>query len=753
MKVSELARDLHISVSRLIGELKRAGINVVSPTSEIKDEQVKEFVRRRGNVARHSIKGEEKERRVGRSQMKFGQDRKNVETLKKSVVEIKASDEMRSHKDKKEKKDKVSLEREKKERGGSVREGKIMSKTTEKATEGEIVDEKRSLDVSKRATIKKMVMKRKMKMQSKTTGVSKTQLKKIRAKERKTTREIVIKDGLLVVEFAELFKVEVEKVLEVLRDLNIETANYATYLNPDVIITIGNRFGFDVILDEGISVPRPPIVAMLGHVDHGKTTLLDTIRKTDVASGEYGGITQHIGASLVEINGHQIVFIDTPGHEAFTQMRARGAQITDIVVLVVAADDGVMPQTIEAYNHSKASDVEIVVAINKIDKAGINVDRVKKGLAELGLVCEEWGGDILFSEVSALKGIGIDDLLEKIMLQAELMELRGYPEKRARGIVIESKIDKGKGPLATVIIIEGTLRVGDNVLVGNYFGKIRAMIDPKGRLLKEATPGMPVEIVGLSGVCDSGDYLYEMEETLAKDISEMLLSDRKKEAISVPRLSLDEWFKLVQEGGPKELPLILKCDTYGTSEAIKRSLEQIQVDEYKPRILHWGVGAISESDVMLATASNAVILGFNVSIEQNAKKEIEKEKVDVRLYRIIYDIIDDVRNALTGMLASITEEEVIGRAEVRQVFGISKLGNIAGCSVTSGKIVRNSKVRVLRNDEVIFDGVISSLKRFKENVREVQSGFECGIGVEGFNEFEVGDILELYRVVEVKRGG
>jgi len=740
MKVSELARDLNMSVRHLIGELKRSGISVTGPASELKDAQVKEFKRKRILISKQKNKSEENRHRTDHTQKKV--DR-----------ESQTKDRMGGYKERNEDKKKITSEREGPVKRDLIKENKIIEEPKGRTKEKEIEEERKSLDLGKRATIKRLVMRRKMKMHSKTSEVSKTQLKKIRAKERKTRKEIVIKNGFLVAELAKLFKVDVDKILEILKDMGIEQSNYATYLEPEVIANIGNRLEFEVILDEGIGVPRPPIVAMLGHVDHGKTTLLDAIRKTDVASREYGGITQHIGASLVEVKGSQIVFIDTPGHEAFTQMRARGAQITDIVVLVVAADDGVMPQTIEAYNHSKASNVEIIVAINKIDKTGVNTDRVKKALSELGLVCEEWGGDILFSEVSALKVTGIDDLLEKIMLQAELMELRGYSDKRARGVVIESKIDKGKGPLATVIIVEGVLRVGDDVLVGNCSGRVRAMIDPKGRLLKEAIPGMPVEIVGLSGVPDSGDYLYEMDESLAKEISGLLLSDRKIEAISVPRLSLDEWFKLVQEGGPKELPLILKCDTYGTAEAIKRSIEQIQVDEYRPKILHWGVGSVSESDVLLATASNAVILGFNVIIEQSAKSHIEKEKIDVRLYRIIYDILDDVRKALIGMLAAIMEEEVLGRAEVRQVFGISKLGNIAGSSVISGKIVRNSKVRVLRNDEVIFDSAISSLKRFKENVKEVQTGFECGIGVEGFSEFEVGDIIESYRVVEVKRGG
>ncbi|MGQ9705697.1 MAG: translation initiation factor IF-2 [bacterium] len=713
MKVSELARELHISVKCLLDELKRAGIYVLGPASELKDSQVKEFVRKRKNISRQGVKIEGKRR---------------------------------------EDKDRVIIKKERSDSDSLVKEKRTKRRLIEKMIEEETIRDKKSLDVSKRATIKKMVMKRKMKLQSKPTGVSKTQLKKIRAKEKKEHKEVVIRNGLLVIEIARLFKVEIERIIEILEELNVGKASYYNYIEPEIVIKVGSKLGFDVVLDEGIGVPRPPIVAMLGHVDHGKTTLLDAIRKTDIASREYGGITQYIGASLVEIDGNQIIFIDTPGHEAFTQMRARGAQVTDIVVLVVAADDGVMPQTIEAYNHSKASGVEIIVAINKIDKAGINIDQIKKNLSELGLVCEEWGGDTLFSEVSALKGIGIDDLIEKIMLQAELLELRGYPQKRARGVVIESKIDKGKGPLATVIMMDGTLRIGDGILVGNQYGKVRAMMDPKGRFLREATPGMPVEIIGISGVCDSGDYLYEMEETLAKEMSGMLLSDKKREVISTPRLTLDEWFKLMQEGGPKELPLIIKCDTYGTAEAIKRSIEQIVVDEYKTSILHCGVGSISESDVLLASASNAVIMGFNVNIEQNAKKEIEKEKVDVRLYRIIYDIIDDVRKALTGMLSSISKEEILGRAEVRHVFNISKLGNIAGCSVISGKIVKNSRVRVLRNNEIIFDGVISSLKRFKENVKEVLSGFECGIGTENFNEFEIGDILESYKLVEVKRG-
>jgi translation initiation factor IF-2 len=499
--------------------------------------------------------------------------------------------------------------------------------------------------------------------------------------------------------------------------------------------------------------PRPPIVTVMGHVDHGKTSLLDAIRKTNVTMKEMGGITQHIGASVVEVNGKKIVFLDTPGHEAFTAMRARGASVTDIVVLVVAADDGVMPQTIEAINHVKAANVPLIVAINKIDLPTANPDRVKTELSELGLVPEEWGGNTICVPVSAKKNIGIDDLLEMILLVAEMEDLKANPNKPARGTVIEAKLEKGKGPVATVIVQNGTLQVGDAVIAGTTYGKVRAMFDDKGKKIKKAGPSMPVEVLGFSEVPEAGDKFVVVEnEKKARELAEKRKElQREIELKKKQRVSLEDLFKQIQEGAVKELNVIVKADVQGSVEALKKSLEELSNEEVKIKVIHGAVGAITETDVMLASASNAIIIGFNVRPETNAKALAEKEKVEIKLYRIIYDAIEDIKAAMKGMLEPKYKEVELGRAEVRAVFRIPGVGNVAGCYVLNGKITRNADVRVVRDGIVIYEGKIASLKRFKDDVREVQQGFECGIGIEKFNDIKEGDIIEAYTMEEVPR--
>lgn len=499
--------------------------------------------------------------------------------------------------------------------------------------------------------------------------------------------------------------------------------------------------------------PRPPIVTVMGHVDHGKTSLLDAIRKTNVTMKEIGGITQHIGASVVEINDKKVVFLDTPGHEAFTAMRARGASVTDIVVLVVAADDGVMPQTIEAINHVKAANVPLIVAINKIDLPTANPDRVKTELSELGLVPEEWGGNTICVPVSAKKNIGIDDLLEMILLVAEMEDLKANPNKPARGTVIEAKLEKGKGPVATVIVQNGTLQVGDAVIAGTTYGKVRAMFDDKGRKIKKAGPSMPVEILGFSEVPEAGDKFVVVEnEKKARELAEKRREvQRELELKKKQKVSLEDLFRQIQEGTVKELNVIIKADVQGSVEALRKSLEELSNEEVRIRVIHGAVGAITETDVMLASASNAIIIGFNVRPETNAKALAEKEKVEIKLYRIIYDAIEDVKAAMKGMLEPKYKEVELGRAEVRAVFKIPGVGNVAGCYVLNGKITRNADVRIVRDGIVIYEGKIASLKRFKDDVREVQQGFECGIGIEKFNDIKEGDIIEAYTMEEIPR--
>lgn len=574
---------------------------------------------------------------------------------------------------------------------------------------------------------------------------------------------VEVGESINVQEFARLIKREVNEVIKALFMLGMMvTINQD--IDYDTALLIGDNFGVEVgqkapeedpteipeVDDpEEKRVPRPPVITVMGHVDHGKTSLLDAIRKTNVTAREAGGITQHIGAYKINYQGKQIVFLDTPGHEAFTAMRARGAQVTDVAILVVAADDGVMPQTIEAINHAKAAKVPIIVAINKIDREGANPDHIKQQLAEHGLIPEEWGGDTIMVPVSARQKIGITDILEMILLVAEMQELKANPNLPAHGTIIEAQLDKGRGPVATVLVQRGTLHIGDTIIAGTCYGKVRAMVNDRGEKIKKAGPSTPVEVLGLNDVPAAGDILDSTDERIARSVAEKRIAKRKEEEIKLnSKVSLDDLFQRIQEGEIKDLNIVVKADVQGTIEALKASLEKIKNDEVKVAVVHAGVGAISESDVMLASAANALIIGFNVRPDANARKAAETEKVDVRTYRVIYDALNDVEAAIKGMLAPKFKEVVIGRIEVRQLITISKL-LIAGCYVTEGKVTNHSKVRVIRDGIVIFEDVIDSLRRFKDDVKEVQQGYECGITLEKYRDLKEGDQFEVYDMEEV----
>lgn len=574
---------------------------------------------------------------------------------------------------------------------------------------------------------------------------------------------VEIGESINVQEFAKLIKREVNEVIKALFMLGMMvTINQD--IDFDTAQLIGDNFGVEVgqkapeedpteipeVDDpEEKRLPRPPVITVMGHVDHGKTSLLDAIRKTNVTAREAGGITQHIGAYKVNYQGKQIVFLDTPGHEAFTAMRARGAQVTDVAILVVAADDGVMPQTIEAINHAKAAKVPIIVAINKMDRAGANPDHVKQQLAEHGLIPEDWGGDTIMVPVSAHQKTGITDLLEMILLVAEMQELKANPNLPAHGTIIEAQLDKGRGPVATVLVQRGTLHIGDTIIAGTSFGKVRAMVNDRGEKVKKALPSTPVEVLGLNDVPQAGDILDSTEEKIARSVAEKRIAKKKEEEIKLnSKVSLDDLFQRIQEGEIKELNIVVKADVQGTIEALKASLEKIKNDEVKVVVVHAGVGAITESDVMLASAANALIIGFNVRPDANARKAAETEKVDVRTYRVIYDALNDVEAAIKGMLAPKFKEVVQGRVEIRQLITISKL-LIAGCYVLEGKVTNSSKVRIIRDGIVLHEDVIDSLRRFKDDVKEVAQGYECGITLEKYRDLKEGDVFEVYDMEEV----
>jgi translation initiation factor IF-2 len=578
-------------------------------------------------------------------------------------------------------------------------------------------------------------------------------------------KTLKLSEGTTIKEFAGLIGVKLPDVIKKFMELGyMPTINQP--VDADAALLVAEGFGIkleplpieeDTVVTEAPEdlsklLPRPPVVTIMGHVDHGKTSILDAIRETKVTETEAGGITQHIGAYKINLKDKDIVFLDTPGHEAFTSMRARGAKVTDIVVLVVAADDGVMPQTVEAINHAKAANVPIVIAINKIDKPEANLSKVRNELAEHGIIPEEWGGQNIFVEVSAKKRIGIENLLEMILLQAEVMELKANPDRKARGTIIEAKLDRGRGPVATVLVQSGMLRIGDAFIAGIHAGKVRALIDETGKRVAESGPSTPVEVIGFTEVPSAGDIFTVVEDE--KRARQIALARQQKEKLAemakTKKLTLDDLYAKIKEGEIRELNIVIKCDVQGSVEAIKDAIENITHPQVKVKVIHSSVGGINESDVMLASASSAIIIGFNVRPELKASQAAEKEGVDIRLYNVIYEAIEDVKKALEGLLEPTLKEKPIGKAEVRQLFPISKVGTVAGCYVLDGTMSRSSDgIRVIRDSVVVYDGKIAALKRFKEDVKEAQAGYECGILIENFNDIKVGDILENYIIEKI----
>ncbi|WP_341461116.1 translation initiation factor IF-2 [Thomasclavelia spiroformis] len=578
---------------------------------------------------------------------------------------------------------------------------------------------------------------------------------------------IVYEEGITVGQLAEKIGQTPANIIKVLFLLGtMVTINSA--LSDEQVELICLEYGFDaekhvevneinfeeieIVDDESDLVPRCPVVTIMGHVDHGKTTLLDTIRKSAVVEGEFGGITQHIGAYQVDVNGKKVTFLDTPGHEAFTAMRARGAQVTDIVIIVVAADDGVMPQTKEAIDHAKAAGVPIVVAINKIDKEGADPERIKGEMSEYGLLPEDWGGDTVYCEISAKKGIGIDELLETLIVVAELADLKANPNRYAYGSVVEGKLDRGRGPVATLLVENGTLRAGDPIVVGTAYGRVRQMLDDRGKVIKEALPATPVEITGLNDVPVAGDKFMVFEsEKQARSVGESRLKAKLDKERSVgAAMSLDDLFSQIKDGEVLDLNIIVKADVQGTAEAVKASLEKIDVEGVRVNVIRSTAGGISESDVLLATASKAIIYGFNVRPNAKVRQKAEEEGIEIRLHNIIYKMVEEIETAMKGMLAPEIKEVITGQAEIRQVIKVSKVGNIAGCYVTDGFIRRNCGVRLIRDGVVVYEGKLGSLKRFQDDVKEVTSGFECGLSIENFNDIKEGDIVEGYIMEEVE---
>lgn len=625
-----------------------------------------------------------------------------------------------------------------------------------------------NVNIKDTETNKQKIKKNKNKSNQNKKNFSAENLPDRKAKEKKQEKlHILIPDEITVGELAGLLKCSNVEVIKRLMQLGImATVNQSigfdeasmvaedmgAEVEREIIVTAEEKLFNDTPDEEKDLLPRPPVVVVMGHVDHGKTSLLDCIRKANVTATEAGGITQHIGAYTVNVSGKTVTFLDTPGHEAFTAMRMRGALVTDIAIIVVAADDGIMPQTVEAINHAKAADVSIIVAINKIDREGANPDKVKQELTEHGLVPEEWGGDTVCVEVSAKQNIGIDNLLEMLTLTAELKELKANPNRQAKGTVIESKLDKGRGPVATVLVQNGTLKSGDIIVAGTAVGRVRAMTDHNGKKLKEAGPSTPVEIIGLSETPDGGDTFYVVDdERAARNVVEARKQKIKDEAFkAATKVSLDNIFDVLSEGAMKTLNIIVKADVQGSVEAVKQSLEKIANEEVKVKVIHGAVGAITESDVTLAAASNAIIVGFNVRPDAGARSAADSNKVDIRTYRVIYEAIEEIEAALRGMLAPKFRESVIGHADIRETFKVSGVGTIAGSYVTDGKIVRHCKVRIVRDGIVIHEGELSSLKRFKDDAKEVNSGYECGMAFENYNDIKVGDNVECFVMEEVK---
>ncbi len=754
IRVHQIAKEMGISSSEVISGLKEIGITAKSHMSSITQDEYDRF------IEYMSVKREIERRRKEK-------EHKEKESPPEPPKEVKEEPQVAEKEKRQPPAEKPPAKRPKKvKREKKASEEVIADKVQEVVKKFEKKEEE-----SAPSTVEPIYVpvrtrrpKRRKKKRREELDIEELRAQELKSRVDFDAGTVRLPESVTLKELAFMLEEDEEEIKELLKSKGIPVS-LAQVLPYDVARMVCEEFGFEVLPEEEAAapkeeaeeeenlVPRPPVVTVMGHVDHGKTTLLDYIRKTNVAAREAGGITQHIGAYKVRLpDGHEITFIDTPGHHAFTTMRARGAQVTDIVILVVAADDGVMPQTVEAINHAKAAGVPIVVAINKIDKPEANPERVKQELAKHGLIPEEWGGETIMVPISAKTGQGVDELLEMVVLQAEMLELKANPDKPARGTVLESKLDPKRGPVATLLVQEGTLRQGDALVAGLHWGKVRAMVNEYGQRLKEAGPSTPVEVLGLSDVPLPGEPFFVVEnEKVARQISEERKEKAKEALQEKPRLSLEELMKRLAEGEAKELRIVLKADVQGSLEAVKESIEKLSTDEVKPVIIHSGVGAITETDVMLAQASGAIIIGFNVRPDSKAKRVAEQEKVEIRTYRVIYDLLDDVKKALAGMLEPEYEEVVLGRAEVRQVFNVPKVGKVAGCYVLEGKVARNASIRVIRDGVIIHEGRLSSLKRFKDDVREVAAGYECGMAIDGFQDIKEGDIIEAYEVREVKR--
>lgn len=753
-RVHELAKDLNMKSKDVMKKLADIGIEVKSVLSSVEGQDVKKLIDliegERGNKKENkaAVKAKVPMRPPDRRVSEFKSSKERVEGIKPK----KARD----------------YKQELKQKDGRNEDAKSDAAADKKHNKRK--DEKCDKQVLK--------LQDKIRQEKKSDKLNTKKSKAKKKKKDKSTKQmpaqpaekkpIAIEEIITVQKLAEKLRLTAADVIKALIEFGI-MATINQEIDADTAILVADKFGYEayvkekediekVIMAEPEDKPedletRPPVVAIMGHVDHGKTSLLDAIRETNVTAGEAGGITQHIGAYQVAVGDKKITFLDTPGHAAFTSMRARGAQVTDIAVLVVAADDGVMPQTIEAINHIRAAGVHMIVAVNKIDKPDANPNKVYQDLANHGLMVEKWGGDIVNVEVSAKKRIGLDDLLEMILLVAEVAELKANPNRSARAVVVEAKLDKGRGPVATVLVQNGTLKQGDIVVVGNTYGRIRALLDHTCTRINEAPPATPVEILGLNDVPDASDILVAVEdEKTAKAVVENRLEKKKKIELSEnKKMSLDELFGQIQQGQVKELPIIIKADVHGSVEALTQAFTGLSNEEVKINVVHGGVGAITETDIMLASASNAIILGFNVRPDVNARQAAKAEKVDMRLYRVIYEAIDDIKNAISGLLEPEYKEVVIGRVEVRKTFKVSKIGTIAGSYVVEGKVTRDSGVRIIRDGVVVHEGEIDTLKRFKDDAKEVAQGYECGITIKNFNDIKEGDVIEAYITEEIKR--
>ncbi len=717
-----------------------------------------------GKVELKGSKQKSKKRKSKKEKAEAEKKAKKEEEKKEESKEEKPKTEVKTTEEKPKKKKKLKAKKRKKKE----EEEEKLSRKKRKAKKAEI--DKHEVDLAIKRTLMSMdesAVSQRASIRKKKRKEKQEEIEKLEEIKQQEKNKIKVTEFIAVNELANLMGVDVSEVIQKCIELGL-MVSINQRLDFETISLVADEFGFEVELEEETTLdlledeedppeslqPRPPIVTVMGHVDHGKTSLLDYIRKDNIVAGESGGITQHIGAYQVVLeNGKKITFLDTPGHEAFTAMRARGASVTDIVVLVVAADDAVMPQTVEAINHALAAGVSIIVAINKIDKPDANPEKIKQQLAERNILVEEWGGKYQSVELSAKTGKNVDELLEKILLEAEMLELKANPNRKARGTIVEARVEKGRGVTATVLIQKGTLKIGQPFVAGIYHGRVRAMFDERGNKMQEAPPSTPVVLLGFEGTPQAGDiFAVVNSEKEAREIANKRQQlKRELEYRQVKLLTLDEIANQINQGGIKELPLVVKGDVDGSVEAIADSLMKLSNEKVKVKVIHRGVGAITESDVLLAAASNAIIVGFHVRPNTNARRLAEKEKVDIRLYNVIYDLINEIKSALEGMLEPVLSEKPVGTAEVRETFKVPKVGTVAGCHVTEGKILRSSKIRLFRDGVAIYEGQLASLKRFKDDVKEVVAGYDCGIGIANFNDIKVGDIIEAYEVVETKQ--